>query len=78
MEEARFECCVPGYHVYSEIWEAVLGETLSCRREPTNVSDHYAVAVLKDDLQSGICQGSSVGWTHKTEQRLSKIFIGPN
>ena len=43
MEEARFECCVRGYHVYFEIWEAILGETLLCRREPTNVSDHYAV-----------------------------------
>ena len=53
MEEAHIECCVRGYHVYSEIWEAVLGETLSCRREPTNVSDRYAVAVLKDDITVG-------------------------
>ena len=48
MEEALFECCVRGYHVYSEIWEAILGETLSCRRESTNVLDCSTVAVLKD------------------------------
>ena len=63
MEEARFECCVQGYHVYSEIWEAVLGEPLSCWREPTNVSDRYAVAVLKDDVTVG-----------HLPRKVSKIF----
>ena len=38
-----------GYHVYFEIWKAVPGKTLPYWREPTNVSDRYAVAVLKDD-----------------------------
>ena len=39
--------------MYSEIWEAALGEALFCWREPTNVSDCYAVAVLKDDVKVG-------------------------
>ena len=33
--------------------EAVLGEILPCHRETANVSDRYAVAVLKDDVVVG-------------------------
>ena len=40
-------CCVRGYHVYKEMWEAVIGEVLECHREPTNATDRYAVAVTK-------------------------------
>ena len=37
---ATFEkdCCVRGYHVYQRVWDAAIGETLTCRREPTNKS----------------------------------------
>ena len=38
-------CFIYGYHICHEIWEAVLGETLPCDREPTNERDRYAVAV---------------------------------
>ena len=36
-------CCIQGYHVYKEVWEAAVGEALVCEREPENVSDRYAV-----------------------------------
>ena len=39
---------VRGYHKYKDIWVAVVGEELSCRREPTNREDHFAVAAVKD------------------------------
>ena len=44
------ECCVRGYHVYKNIWDASIGEELSCQREPSNGVDRYAVAVIKDVL----------------------------
>ena len=40
---------VRGYHVYRELWEAALAEVLTCVRETENVSDRYAVAVVKND-----------------------------
>ena len=51
--ERDIPCCVQGYHVYKEIWTAVIGETLSCTREPDNANDRYAVAVLKDGMIIG-------------------------
>ena len=37
--------CVRGYHIYHDIWEAAVGETLVCLREPRNSHDRHAVAV---------------------------------
>ena len=42
-----------GYHFYFKIWKAVPGETLSYWREPTNVSDCYAITVLKGNITVG-------------------------
>ena len=42
-----------GYHVYQTIWDAVVGETLECRRQPLNEHNRYAVAVIKDDVIIG-------------------------
>ena len=36
------KCCIRGYHVYKEVWEAVVEESLVCEREPENASDRYA------------------------------------
>ena len=47
MEELERDCCIRGYHVYKEIWEAAAGEVLRCEREPQNVRDRYAVPVKK-------------------------------
>ena len=53
MEEYEIACCVCGYHVYREIWEAAVGETLVCEREPQNGKDRYAVAVKKNETIVG-------------------------
>ena len=40
-------CCVRGYHIYKDIWAAVIGKVLVYSRKPTNMADRYDVAVLK-------------------------------
>ena len=39
------EAVVRGYHKYKDIWVAVVGKELSCRREPINREDRFAVAL---------------------------------
>ena len=46
-EMLSIEEMVRGYHVYQEIWDAALGEQLSCKREPGNCKDPFAVAVVR-------------------------------
>ena len=48
METFQKESCVRGYHIYRELWDAVVGEELECQRERGNATDMYAVAVIKD------------------------------
>ena len=50
MEEFEVPWCIRGYHIYKDIWHAAIGQHLSCRREPDNTSDRYAVAVIKDGI----------------------------
>ena len=38
---------IRGYHVYKEVWSAVVGETLACHRETRNLIDPYVVAVIR-------------------------------
>lgn len=38
--------CVQGHHIYKEVWSPHIGEELDCRREPSNIKDRYAVAVV--------------------------------
>ena len=44
---------VRGYHVYKDIWSAVVGEELPCKRERTNTADPFAVAVVKEETTVG-------------------------
>ncbi len=53
MEELERVCCIRGYHVYKEVWEAAVGKTLMCEREPRNALDRYAVAVIKTETIIG-------------------------
>ena len=39
MEAIEMVCCIRGYHLHKEIWEAVVGEVLMCEREPHNSLD---------------------------------------
>jgi len=48
MDTFEIDCCVQGYHVYQRLWTATVGENLSCRWEPTNENDRYAVEVTKE------------------------------
>ena len=59
MEDFEWPCCIRGYHIYKEIWDAAIGEHLACERENSNNHDRYAVAVTKDRTIVGHlrCQG---------------------
>ena len=47
------DVCVRGQHIYKDIWYAVIGELLVCKREPNNFQDRYfAVAVKKENSVS--------------------------
>ena len=45
--------CVRGYHVYKDIWNPPVGETVDCEREDRNPEDPYAVALRKDSVTVG-------------------------
>ena len=47
------EAMIRGYHEYQSIWQARVGENLTCIREPSNVRDPYAVAVTKSSTIVG-------------------------
>ena len=42
-----------GYHVYKDIWDAVVGEEFPCKREDGNRVDPFAVAVVRGDTVIG-------------------------
>ena len=46
METFEAESCVRGYHTYSDVWVATVGEQLVCTQEHRNAKDPFAVAVL--------------------------------
>ena len=53
-----------GYHVYSAIWDAEIGEQVSCVWEPRTESDQYAVAVVKDGVVVDIYLRQYQGFVH--------------
>ena len=61
-EEAHLSSCICGYHVYSAIWNATVGEELQCTREIGNAKDGYITCVL---------QGSDV--MGHLPQKISKL-----
>ena len=58
---------IRGYHVYKEVWSAVVGETLACHRETRNLIDPYAVAVMRS--------GEVVGHVPRSISTLCSLFI---
>ena len=56
--------CIRGYHVYGEIWTAVLDEQLFCEREIGNVVDRYAVAAKNN---------SRITVGHLPRRKISRI-----
>ena len=67
MATFKKDCCVRGCHVYGRVWDAVIDEHLTCRRETTNESDRYAVAVLKD--------GNVKGHLPRKVSRICSLFL---
>ena len=53
--------------MYQAIWAAVVGEELTCEREPTNASDRYAVAVVKS--------GVIIGHLPRKISKVCSLFI---
>jgi hypothetical protein len=50
MADFRYDSCIRGFHVYKDVWNPVVGETLNAEREKKldNPADKYAVSVMKD------------------------------
>ena len=48
-----FSSCVRGYHVYKDVWNPSVGETVNCECEGRNPEDPYAVALRKDGIIVG-------------------------
>ena len=53
MESFSVIAMVRGYHVYENIWTAVVGESFPCMQEAGNTFDPFAVAVMRDDTVIG-------------------------
>ena len=53
LEFLEIKSFVRGYLAYMDIWAPEEKEKLILKREPENIKDKYAVAVLKDDLVVG-------------------------
>ena len=53
MERFSIDYCVREYHIYNDIWEASVGEELSCQLENGNRSDPFAVAIIKSVMIVG-------------------------
>ena len=47
--QGRLLCMrLPYTHVYKKLWEVAVGEELECKREPSNLMDRYAIAVVRE------------------------------
>ena len=53
--------------MYGRVWDAVISEHLTCRREPTNESDRCVVTVLKD--------GNVIGHLPRKVSRVCSLFL---
>ena len=67
MEEKSKEMCIRGFHVYKNVWDAVIGEELQCEREGQNTNDRYAVAVKRNNV--------IVGQLPRKFSRLCALFL---
>ena len=67
MDEYGRDCCIRGYHIYKEVWEAAIGDVLECLREPSNARDRYAVATKKE--------GNIIGHLPKKISKPCVLFL---
>ena len=50
MAPFEIEDIVRGYHIYKDVWSAVIDEKFPCKREDGNRFDPFAVAVCNGDI----------------------------
>ena len=53
MASFEIEAMVRGYHIYKDVWCAVIDEEFPCKREDGNRFDPFAVAVCNGDIVIG-------------------------
>ena len=53
IQEYEIVSHIMGYHEYQRNWIPFVGEELTCRMEPVNVMEKYAVAVINNDAVVG-------------------------
>ena len=68
MQELSRLSCVRGYHIYQNVWDAAIGEILTCEWEPSNLQDRYTVAFKKEGI-------SIVGHTPKNVSLVCSLFL---
>ena len=68
--------CMGGYHVIvcKDIWSPSVGDKLECRREPTNVQDRYAVAVVYK-RRTDVDDDTTVGHLPRKVSCVCSLFI---
>lgn len=63
----RIRSCIRGYHVYRDVWTALIGEELIGSRQCKNSVDRYAVAVKKNT--------EIVGHIPKSISKVCSLFL---
>ena len=53
MASFEIEAMVRGYHIYKDVWSAVIDEEFPCKREDGNRFDPFTVAVCNGDIVIG-------------------------
>jgi len=66
--------CIRGYHVYGEVWTAVLDKQLLCEREVGNVVDQYTIAMKNDaSITVGHLQQNIMCYKNNTDFNVAKL-----
>ena len=63
-ETFEFGSVIRAYHVYQHIWDAEIGDIVTCQREEKNDFDRYAVALLSADTTSRV----NILWSQFVEE----------
>ena len=70
IDNYEVDSMVRGYHVYRNIWEAAVGQTLPCQREASNAHDLYAVSVTE--------RNTIVGHLPRSISAVCSLFLRRN
>lgn len=84
--ELEIQSYIKGYHEYQLVWDPEIGEILGGEREPSNVKDKFAVAIMKNGVVVGHLKKGQSGWFAKTisyflkaaESNSCNVKIGGN